>query len=221
MECQVLSPTIRNATFGEWMALLENRCGGQVPTVAGEWPDWWADGVGSAARELAMICRTQDQALHAQTMHALVTTGTSDPYPARWIDRVWQNILLSDDHTWGAARPAENRLYVQNNLWSTNFVPTQGGELSLSYSLSVHGAPFDPVSVETFAGQALTPLRAVVVGKYGGATEGQAAPAELSWMAVSGDDSIIVSAVSRSERALVFRVEEIAGQPGDVTVSFP
>ncbi len=569
---QYRSPTIRNATFGEWMALLEARYGGQVPVVTGEWPDWWADGVGSAARELAMIRRTQDQALHAQTMHALVTTGTSDAYPARRIDRVWQNILLSDEHTWGAARPTENRLrgpasgelqwgvkksffymadleaneleeassqhvgvraarygettvvvinslsrrrtdvvrvalnevrrylpgstnwiltdavtewpvayqvvrddvtgqeeivfiasdvpamgyrtfriesaqgspqatectqverrvwnpkldnafftvevcptsgallrvydkqrgrelvardhrpglnqlvyqaiesrhgyfidqavtgqstdagahvqkvekgpvldrlvvtaqcgelrvhkdvriyhaldridvtdrvdkphvetkealylalpfdveggrvrietaggwitpgidvvpgsctdwfvarkyvdvsnddwgvtvalvdtpmiawgdirqpsvrdhagdtchdlyvYVQNNLWSTNFPHAQGGELALSYSISVHGAPFDPVFAETCGAQTLTPLRAVVVGEHGGVMEGQASAAQLSWMEVSGDDSIIVSAVSRSEQALVFRAEEIAGRRGTATVRFP
>src|SRR5438093_187399 len=45
-------PHIRLATNREFFEVAERELGDRVETFEGDWTDWWADGVGSAAREL-------------------------------------------------------------------------------------------------------------------------------------------------------------------------
>jgi hypothetical protein len=109
-------PRLRLATNRDFFAAAEERLGDRLETHAGDWTDWWADGIGSAARPLGFNRRAQSAIRAAQTLHAVAdavgdATG-DDPQPAvaAEVDRAYDDLALFDEHTWGAANPWEDGL---------------------------------------------------------------------------------------------------------------
>jgi hypothetical protein len=100
------------ATNRDFFVLAEERLGERIDTFAGDWTDWWADGIGSAARALGRGRVAQGAIRTAQTMHALADHlgGEPDPAQPHAVDWVYENLALFDEHTWGAGNPWQNRL---------------------------------------------------------------------------------------------------------------
>lgn len=82
---------------------IEKNFADKIPTVRGCGGSWWEDGAGSTAIETG-ICRvTHQQAVTAEAVWAAVTKADAKAaVPQERFDRVWDNILLYDEHTWGA-----------------------------------------------------------------------------------------------------------------------
>jgi hypothetical protein len=100
-------PTIRVATNREFFEAMEERLGEEIDTYSGDWSDWWADGLGSAARPLALNRRAQANVRTGQTLHALadqLDEELRDDWPAE-AKRTYEDMALFDEHTWGAAHP--------------------------------------------------------------------------------------------------------------------
>ena len=57
------------STNREFFEELEERHGAGLETFRGDWADWWADGLGSAAREVGFNRRAQAAVRTAQTLH--------------------------------------------------------------------------------------------------------------------------------------------------------
>jgi hypothetical protein len=98
-------PALRMATNRDFFECVERELAGRVDTFEGDWTDWWADGLGSAARELAANREAQARAPVAQTLHTL---GDVLGEAAGWraaLDRCYERMALFDEHTWGAANP--------------------------------------------------------------------------------------------------------------------
>jgi Glycosyl hydrolases family 38 N-terminal domain len=87
-------PTLVAATNREFFEALPD----ELPQFEGDWGDWWADGLGSAARAIGFHRRAQAAVRTAQTIGALAG-GPVDPEP------VYERLALFDEHTWGAAHP--------------------------------------------------------------------------------------------------------------------
>jgi hypothetical protein len=62
-------PRLRLATNRDFFEAAEARLD-EIPAYEGDWTDWWADGIGSAAREVAVARRAQRGIRVAQTLHA-------------------------------------------------------------------------------------------------------------------------------------------------------
>jgi len=62
-------PRLRMATNRDFFEAAEARLE-EIPAYEGDWTDWWADGIGSAAREVAVARRAQRGIRTAQTLHA-------------------------------------------------------------------------------------------------------------------------------------------------------
>ncbi|MGH2532321.1 MAG: glycoside hydrolase family 38 C-terminal domain-containing protein [Thermomicrobiales bacterium] len=105
-------PKLRMATNREFFALAEDRLGDRMDAFQGDWTDWWADGIGSAARALGRGRVAQGAIRTAQTLHALADHlgGESEPARTAAIARVYDDLALFDEHTWGAGNPWRNRL---------------------------------------------------------------------------------------------------------------
>ncbi len=95
----------------EFFEQLEERHGGELQTFRGDWADWWADGLGSAAREVGFNRRAQATVRTAQTLHVMADalTGT-DPGWAGAAEAVYERMELFDEHTWCAAHPGGSAL---------------------------------------------------------------------------------------------------------------
>ncbi|WP_127819412.1 glycoside hydrolase family 38 N-terminal domain-containing protein [Microbacterium sp. CPCC 204701] len=96
--------------------------GFEVPTVRGEWADWWSHGHGSTAREVAVYreARTFARAAQSTLSLARLAGGTSAPMfdvlgyrrgPVRLrtddeiaddLEHVDEQLLLYGEHTWGS-----------------------------------------------------------------------------------------------------------------------
>jgi alpha-mannosidase len=48
-------PKLRTATTVEFFTEIQERYGDDFPVIRGAWPDWWTDGFGASAREVAAL----------------------------------------------------------------------------------------------------------------------------------------------------------------------
>lgn len=104
-------PRLRLATNREFFEFVEGHLGDKLETYSGDWTDWWADGLGSAARHLGFNRRAQADIRTAQTLHTLADTLVKDKVDvSSEIDAASENMALFDEHTWGAFDPWNNEL---------------------------------------------------------------------------------------------------------------
>ncbi len=76
----------------------------EIETFTGDWNDWWADGIGSAARHLQMNRGAQAALSQAGSVNAMLGDDSVSGFTER-IDAAWESVELFDEHTWGAANP--------------------------------------------------------------------------------------------------------------------
>jgi alpha-mannosidase len=99
------SPKFVIATSEEMFEEFERRYADKIPYVRGDFTPYWEDGAASTARELAMNRASAERLLTAETLWAL---GNRTPFPAEELYEAWRQVLLFDEHTWGAADSVSN-----------------------------------------------------------------------------------------------------------------
>jgi Glycosyl hydrolases family 38 N-terminal domain len=110
-------PRLRMATNADFYRAARDRIGDRIDTFHGDWTDWWADGLGSAARFVSMGRRTQTAIRTAQSLHAIAgSQGAADgDETSAGVTAVYADLSLFDEHTWGAADPWED---TADSWWS-------------------------------------------------------------------------------------------------------
>ena len=100
-------PKLRSSIDRDFFTDMEARIGDRLETYAGDWTDWWAIGVGSAAFALGKNRKAQADLRTAQTLNALADVVTDEPLPSVSADiqAAYEEMALFDEHTWGAANP--------------------------------------------------------------------------------------------------------------------
>lgn len=99
-------PQLRMATNREFFDALRHEAGERVEVFEGDWTDWWADGIGSAAREVALGREGQRSVAVGQALHTLAdVVGDADDGWRDDVDHAYERLALFDEHTWGAADP--------------------------------------------------------------------------------------------------------------------
>jgi len=93
------SPRLVIATTAEAFRAFEKRYADRIPTYSGDWTPYWEDGAASSARETA-IARTASECLvQAEILWSLLNPSA---YPSTEFRQAWRNVLLYNEHTWGA-----------------------------------------------------------------------------------------------------------------------
>lgn len=93
-------PRMRLGTNTEFFARMRELHGeGGFPTYRAAWPDWWSEGLGSAAYEAGLSRATH---CHLQRIEALqrAVGDATDLWP------IYEDLLLFDEHTWGCSNMA-------------------------------------------------------------------------------------------------------------------
>ena len=104
-------PQLRMATNREFFDALRTETGDRLPVFEGDWTDWWADGVGSAAREVALGREGQRSVAVGQALHTFADLlGDGDHEWRDDVERCYERLTLFDEHTWGAADPWKDDL---------------------------------------------------------------------------------------------------------------
>jgi hypothetical protein len=101
-----VSPRLRCSTSRDFFLDIESRHGEEFAEHSGDWSDWWADGLGSAARELGWNRRAQSTLRAAESVHAWADVRSgSGASPTEALEDAYLKVALFDEHTWGAANP--------------------------------------------------------------------------------------------------------------------
>lgn len=114
-------PKLRSALAREFMIFLDEEHAGEIPQQKVAWPDWWTDGVASAANETKVIRNAQAEmpAITAVlSMAKMLGVELPENIQAE-IDDIYDDILFYDEHTHGAAESVSDPL-AQNtiNQWN-------------------------------------------------------------------------------------------------------
>jgi hypothetical protein len=92
-------PKIAIATTSELFGEFERRYGDGVPEVRGDFTPYWEDGAGSSARETAITRNASERLVQGEALWALLRPRE---YPSADFYAAWRNVLLFNEHTWGA-----------------------------------------------------------------------------------------------------------------------
>ncbi|OHB60800.1 MAG: hypothetical protein A2168_07930 [Planctomycetes bacterium RBG_13_50_24] len=92
-------PRLVVATTTEMFKEFERRYAGQVPRVSGDFTPYWEDGAGSSAAETAINREAAERLVQTETLWAMLEPAG---YPAEQFREAWRNVILYDEHTWGA-----------------------------------------------------------------------------------------------------------------------
>ena len=97
-------PKIKLSLASDFLSLLEKEHADELPVHRVAWPDWWADGFGSAMRETQAVRTTQEDMIAntgllsmAKLLGATLPNDIQDDVSA-----VQDAILFYDEHTFGA-----------------------------------------------------------------------------------------------------------------------
>ena len=86
----------------DYFAHIEQNFASKIPVLKTDFGGWWEDGAGSTARETALCRRAEERAVTAEMLHSLGAVLGGKEYPKAAFGDLWRNILLYDEHTWGA-----------------------------------------------------------------------------------------------------------------------
>jgi hypothetical protein len=108
---QYAVPSLRLATNREFFTAAEARLGAGLDEWSGDWADWWADGIGSAARALGSNRQAQGAIRSGQTLNVLADQlGDEEGAWHTEVERSYETLGLFDEHTWGAGNPWSDAL---------------------------------------------------------------------------------------------------------------
>ncbi len=92
-------PRLVIATTEDMFHDFEQRYGDQIPTAQGDFTPYWEDGAASSALETALNRASADRLSQAEALFAMFAPRA---YPAEDFYQAWRNVVLYDEHTWGA-----------------------------------------------------------------------------------------------------------------------
>jgi alpha-mannosidase len=92
-------PKMVIATTSTLFREFERRYGDKLPTFTGDWTPEWEDGAASSARETSLNRMAAERLVQAETLWSMLNPAR---YPADKFTAAWRNLILYDEHTWGA-----------------------------------------------------------------------------------------------------------------------
>ncbi len=99
---QYAYPRVILGANNDFFEYVEKNFGDKIPTVRGCGGSWWEDGAASSALETGVNRVAHQDILAAETAWAVAGVPSAGPLPQEAFNHVWDNILLYDEHTWGA-----------------------------------------------------------------------------------------------------------------------
>jgi alpha-mannosidase len=98
-------PHLKYSGFSEAIGYIAKQFGESIPVERGDGGPYWEDGAASTARSAALERETEERALAAEkfsTISSLVNPRLRPDADA--LKQLWNDMVLYDEHTWGAAR---------------------------------------------------------------------------------------------------------------------
>jgi alpha-mannosidase len=97
------------------MHAFEQKYGDRIPVQAGDFTEYWTDGLGSAAAMTGMNRHSKERLIQADTLWSMLRPGEGAPRAE--ITEAWRNVLMGSEHTWCFMDP--NQADMQNEIWAS------------------------------------------------------------------------------------------------------
>jgi alpha-mannosidase len=94
-----VSPKLTITSVKQFFNDFEDKYKDKIPAFTGDYTEYWTDGVSSAAKETAWGRSASDRLRQANAVWAIRNKAA---YPAADAGDAWKNLLLYNEHTWGA-----------------------------------------------------------------------------------------------------------------------
>jgi alpha-mannosidase len=94
-----VSPKIVIATAAQLFQEFEKKYGSTLPSFTGDLTPYWEDGAASTALELGMTRMASERLVQTGALSAILDPAK---YEEAKMYEAWKNVLLFDEHTWGA-----------------------------------------------------------------------------------------------------------------------
>jgi alpha-mannosidase len=78
---------------------FEKRYGSTLPSFIGDFTPYWEDGAASSAFETALNRQAADKLIQGEALWSMISP---ESYPENEYYSAWRNVILYDEHTWGA-----------------------------------------------------------------------------------------------------------------------
>jgi hypothetical protein len=102
-------PHLSYSGFSEALRYIAGQFGDTIPVVRGDGGPYWEDGIISTARSAALERETEHRALAAEKFSTISSVVDPRLQPEdEALKRLWHNMVLYDEHTWGAAGSESN-----------------------------------------------------------------------------------------------------------------
>jgi len=92
-------PRLIISTASQMCREFEQRYGESLKRFRGDFTPYWEDGAGSSAQETALNRAAAERLVQAEALYAMLEPGA---YPVGRFYQAWRNVILYDEHTWGA-----------------------------------------------------------------------------------------------------------------------
>ena len=117
-------PHLVIASATQMMQSLEKKYGDQFPVLSGDFTEYWTDGLGTAAKQMAMNRASKERLIQAETLWSMLNPAT--PAPRTEISEAWRNIIMGTEHTWCYMDPKKQP--ITNDILKVKFGFFQQGE---------------------------------------------------------------------------------------------
>ncbi|MCG8307652.1 MAG: hypothetical protein MI975_09695 [Cytophagales bacterium] len=110
-------PKLRSSLARDFLIYIDEKHSDEIPVKEVAWPDWWTDGVGSAANETKEVRSAHVNISSTSSLLAMAKMAGKE-IPAEIhneIEKVYDNLLFYDEHTHGASESIRDPL-AQNTI---------------------------------------------------------------------------------------------------------
>jgi alpha-mannosidase len=99
-----VTPRLIVATHEQMFQEFEKRYGAALPVLKGDFTPYWEDGAASTAFETELNRAASDRLIQGEALWSMLSPTS---YPADEYDSAWRDVILYDEHTWGAHNSIE------------------------------------------------------------------------------------------------------------------
>jgi alpha-mannosidase len=115
-------PRLVIASSTDIMSAFEKKYGDIIPSLRGDFTEYWTDGLGTAAKETSMNRHSKERLIQSDMLWSMLHPGEKAPREA--LNEAWRNVLMGSEHTWCYMNPSQADM--QNEIWRVkqNFFKT-------------------------------------------------------------------------------------------------
>lgn len=88
----------------EMMKAFDEKYGDQIPTLSGDFTEYWTDGLGTAAKHTGMNRVVKERLIQSETLWSMLRPN--EAFPRDSMEEAWRNVILGTEHTWAFMEPA-------------------------------------------------------------------------------------------------------------------